>query len=117
MTTTEIIRRLSPLPKFNWADPEEVWLSLCRKDRLYKRNQDYMLSHPTLQPRMRAILLDWLIEVCEVYRLHRETYHLAMDFVDRYLATQSDLPKQQLQLIGTIHCLLICTLLLIISQA
>jgi cyclin E len=36
-----------------------------------------------------------------VYRLHRETYHLALDFVDRYLATQTDIPKQQLQLIGT----------------
>jgi len=92
--------RLSPLPNFNWADPEEVWTSLCRKDKLYTRNHDYMMSHPSLQPRMRAILLDWLIEVCEVYRLHRETYHLALDFVDRYLATQSDLPKQQLQLIG-----------------
>lgn len=92
--------RLSPLPRFNWADPEEVWNSLCRKDKLYSRNQDYMMSHPSLQPRMRAILLDWLIEVCEVYRLHRETYHLALDFVDRYLATQSDIPKQQLQLIG-----------------
>lgn len=101
LSTPELINRLSPLPKFNWADPEEVWNSLCRKDKLYKRNHDYMLAHPALQPRMRAILLDWLIEVCEVYRLHRETYHLAMDFVDRYLATQSDLPKQQLQLIGT----------------
>lgn len=40
-------------------------------------------------------------KVCEVYRLHRETYHLALDFVDRYLATQTDIPKQQLQLIGT----------------
>ena len=59
-----------------------------------------MMGHPSLQPRMRAILLDWLIEVCEVYRLHRETYHLALDFIDRFLATQSDLPKQQLQLIG-----------------
>ena len=39
-------------------------------------------------------------QVCEVYRLHRETYHLALDFIDRYLATQSDVPKQQLQLIG-----------------
>lgn len=55
--------RLSPLPNFNWADPEEVWTSLCRKDKLYKRNHDYMMSHPSLQPRMRAILLDWLIEV------------------------------------------------------
>jgi len=95
-----VTTRLSPLPHFNWADPEEVWNSLCRKDKLYSRNHDYMMAHPSLQPRMRAILLDWLIEVCEVYRLHRETYHLALDFIDRYLATQSDLPKQQLQLIG-----------------
>lgn len=35
-----------------------------------------------------------------MYRLHRETYHLALDLIDRYMATQSDLPKQQLQLIG-----------------
>lgn len=55
--------RLSPFPKFNWADPDEVWSSLCRKDRLYKRNHDYILAHPSLQPRMRAILLDWLVEV------------------------------------------------------
>lgn len=96
LTTT----RSSPLPNFNWADPEEVWSSLCRKDRLYSRNHDYIMAHPSLQPRMRAILLDWLIEVCEVYRLHRETYHLALDLIDRYMATQSDLPKQQLQLIG-----------------
>jgi len=95
-----LTNRSSPLPNFNWADPEEVWISLCRKDKLYSRNHDYMMAHPSLQPRMRAILLDWLIEVCEVYRLHRETYHLALDFIDRYLATQSDVPKQQLQLIG-----------------
>ena len=58
-----VASRLSPLPRFNWADPEEVWNSLCRKDKLYSRNQDYIMSHASLQPRMRAILLDWLIEV------------------------------------------------------
>ncbi|KAK3707981.1 hypothetical protein QZH41_010716 [Actinostola sp. cb2023] len=39
--------------------------------------------------------------VCEVYRLHRETFHLAVDFIDRYLSVQHDIPKQRLQLIGT----------------
>jgi hypothetical protein len=41
-------------------------------------------------------------QVCEVYRLHRETCHLAkaLNFVDRYLATESELPKKQLKLIG-----------------
>lgn len=49
---------------------------------------------------LRGFVTVFFLKVCEVYRLHRETYHLALDFVDRYLATQSDLPKQQLQLIG-----------------
>merc|ERR1719233_1304189 len=60
-----------------------------------------MLSrHPALQPRMRAILLDWLIEVCEVYRLHRETFYLAVDFIDRFLGVAPAVPKNRLQLIG-----------------
>jgi len=38
--------------------------------------------------------------VCEVYKLHRETFYLAADFVDRYLSTQSNVQKYQLQLLG-----------------
>jgi hypothetical protein len=35
-----------------------------------------------------------------VYKMHRETYHLTMDFIDRYLSCKRDVPKQHLQLIG-----------------
>ena len=35
-----------------------------------------------------------------MYRLHRETYYLAIDFIDRYLSVTRDVQKQQLQLIG-----------------
>lgn len=63
-------------------------------------------NHPNLQPRMRAILLDWLNEVCEVYKLHRETFHLTVDYVDRYLSNTEDVQKGRLQLIG-ITCLFI----------
>ena len=35
-----------------------------------------------------------------MYRLHRETFHLAVDFVDRYLTSQRNVAKQRLQLIG-----------------
>lgn len=41
------------------------------------------------------------VKVCEVYRLHRETYYLAVDFVDRYLSVKHDIAKQRLQLVGT----------------
>lgn len=35
-----------------------------------------------------------------MYRLHRETLHLAVDFVDRYLALTADVRKDCLQLLG-----------------
>lgn len=92
--------RASPLPKISWADPENVWGLMVRKDVIYEHSAAVLERHPALQPRMRTILLDWLIEVCEVYRLHRDTYYLAQDFVDRYLTKSSDLPKSQLQLLG-----------------
>ncbi|XP_006802406.1 G1/S-specific cyclin-E1 [Neolamprologus brichardi] len=73
-------------------------------------------KHPTVRarkrkadvaiPKMRAILLDWLMEVSEVYKLHRETYHLAQDYFDRFMATQRNVLKSTLQLIG-ITCLFI----------
>ena len=65
-----------------------------------KTGAEILQRHAAVQPRMRAILLDWLIEVSEVYRLHRETFYLAVDFIDRYLSVTSDLPKTRLQLIG-----------------
>ena len=54
---------------------------------------------------MRTILLDWLIEVCEVYRLHRETFYLAADFFDRYMSKTDNVPKTKLQLIGNLYIL------------
>ena len=69
-----------------------------------KTGAEILQRHAAVQPRMRAILLDWLIEVSEVYRLHRETFYLAVDFIDRYLSVTSDLPKTRLQLIGECPC-------------
>jgi hypothetical protein len=57
--------RLSPLPALKWANPQEVWKLMCHKDEISSQERDENLfsKHPGLQPRMRAILLDWLIEV------------------------------------------------------
>ena len=40
------------------------------------------------------------LQVCEVYRLHRETFYLSTDFIDRFLSKQSNIQKSTLQLIG-----------------
>lgn len=96
----------SPLPFLEWADKEEVWQLMTLKDESYRREPLLLTRHPVLQARMRAILLDWLNEVTDVYKLHRETFYLAIDFVDRFLSAEQDVPKQELQLIG-ITCLFI----------
>lgn len=102
--------RPSPLPSIPWADGSQVWSHMCLGDQktLVQRDPQMFQRHPTLQPKMRAILLDWLIEVCEVYKLHRETYYLAMDYIDRFLSIHLNVPKNQLQLIG-ITCLFIAS--------
>jgi cyclin E len=103
-------QRACPLPILTWADRESVWTSMVRKDEKASLNRDVAMfdNHPNLQPRMRAILLDWIIEVCEVYKLHRETFYLTIDYLDRYLTAKSNISKNQLQLIG-ITCLFIAS--------
>ncbi|XP_013149557.1 PREDICTED: G1/S-specific cyclin-E isoform X2 [Papilio polytes] len=101
-------KRKCPLPGLYWADQNDLWKSMCEGDARssMRRNPNMFDNHPNLQLRMRAILLDWLNEVCEVYKLHRETFHLTVDYIDRYLSHTDDLPKSRLQLIG-ITCLFI----------
>ena len=49
---------------------------------------------------MRAILIDWLSEVADEYKLYSETFHLAVNFIDRFLSRMS-VTKSKFQLIGT----------------
>ncbi|XP_055489670.1 G1/S-specific cyclin-E2 isoform X1 [Leucoraja erinacea] len=90
----------SPLPPLGWGNSEDVWSNMLKKEIKYTHSKTVLLLHPSLQPKMRAILLDWLIEVCDVYTLHRETFYLAQDFFDRFMFTQENVHKSKLQLIG-----------------
>nr|XP_027198559.1 G1/S-specific cyclin-E1-like [Dermatophagoides pteronyssinus] len=97
---------ITPLPNLNFADSVEVWNIMLKCDNSYKRDSNLFNRHVSLQPTMRATLLDWLNEVCQAYSLTRQTYYLALDFFDRFLSIQKDCPKKNLQLIG-ITCLFI----------
>ena len=96
-------RGLAPFPSIKWADRQEIWNLMVKKETgMYARKtgEEIVKQNPALQPRMRTILMDWMIEVSEVYRLHRETFYLAVDFLDRYLTAVKDMQKTRLQLIG-----------------
>ncbi|KAL7188498.1 hypothetical protein ACSBR1_038375 [Camellia fascicularis] len=49
---------------------------------------DYIeMAQKDVSPNMRAILMDWLVEVAEEYKLHSDTLHLSISYSDRFLST------------------------------
>lgn len=53
-----------------------------------------------ITPSMRCRLINWLLEVCIHFRLHRETLYLAIYYTDRYLTLRGGVSKRSLQLLG-----------------
>ncbi|NWH63669.1 CCNA2 protein, partial [Geococcyx californianus] len=70
-----------------------------------KPKMGYMKKQPDITNNMRAILVDWLVEVGEEYKLQNETLHLAVNYIDRFLSSMSVL-RGKLQLVGTAAMLL-----------
>nr|XP_043615743.1 cyclin-A1-1-like [Erigeron canadensis] len=54
---------------------------------------------------MRAILMDWLVEVAIEYKLLPETLFLAVNYIDRYLSV-IPIDRERLQLLG-VTCMMI----------
>ncbi|ETE69698.1 G2/mitotic-specific cyclin-B3, partial [Ophiophagus hannah] len=61
---------------------------------------DYMKSQPDITMDMRAILVDWMVEVQENFELTHETLYLAVKLMDHYLV-QVTAMRDKLQLIGS----------------
>lgn len=109
---------LSSNSSLPWFHSNSLWTNMIAKtyDQTYKSRPNFLESHPAISVKMRSVLCDWLIEVkfevsiektknsffkvCEVYNLHRESYHLALAYIDQYLSNTSNLPKSKLQLLG-----------------
>ncbi|KAJ2782936.1 G1/S-specific cyclin-E1 [Coemansia interrupta] len=61
-----------------------------------------LARHPKLADHMRPILVDWLCETAADHRLHRQTLHLAVQFLDRFLThCERTVKPKQLQCFAT----------------
>lgn len=75
--------------------------SLLEKETEYACNPfSLQLHQPNITPLMRAVLLDWMMEVCSEFTLKRETYYLSVSYVDRYLSACAGVKKEEFQLVG-----------------
>lgn len=61
--------------------------------------ENYLDRQPDVNGRMRAILVDWLVEVHHRFDLMQETLYLTVHLVDRYLSLKR-INRSHLQLVG-----------------
>jgi len=64
-----------------------------------------MKSQTDINEKMRAILIDWLVEVHLKFKLMPETMYLTVNIIDRYLEKKQVI-RQKLQLVGVTAMLL-----------
>ncbi|CAF1111079.1 unnamed protein product [Rotaria sp. Silwood1] len=85
-----------------WYQSHQLWSNMMIKtlDKTYKCRLNFLDSHPSITTKMRSVLFDWLLEVSEVYQLHRETYHLSIAYIDQYLCNSNNFLKNKFQLLG-----------------
>ncbi|KAF3327710.1 Cyclin-A2-2 [Carex littledalei] len=60
-----------------------------------------------LTPKMRAMLVDWMVQVCDGFSFCSDTLYLAVYLLDRFLA-KSKLEREELVVLGT-SCILIAS--------
>ncbi|XP_022926372.1 G2/mitotic-specific cyclin-2-like [Cucurbita moschata] len=68
---------------------------------------NYMTKQFDINEKMRAILIDWLIEVHDKFDLIGETLFLTVNLIDRFLS-QKTVVRKKLQLVGLVSMLLAC---------
>jgi len=84
---------------------DDIRAGLAQDEVRFLPRANYMSSQPELTRKMRAVLVDWLVDVHRRYRLRMATLFLTVNLIDRFLACRA-VQKTRLQLVG-VTCLLI----------
>eukprot|EP00771_Trimastix_marina_P002586 gnl/Trimastix_PCT/3725.p1 GENE.gnl/Trimastix_PCT/3725~~gnl/Trimastix_PCT/3725.p1 ORF type:complete len:528 (-),score=128.63 gnl/Trimastix_PCT/3725:213-1604(-) len=77
-----------------------IFYNMLVRERRYRPIGDYMaVTQNDINNHMRAILIDWLIDVAGEYQLSSETLYLAVNYLDRFLSIVP-VRRTKLQLVG-----------------
>ncbi|KAM7374486.1 hypothetical protein PAMP_007141 [Pampus punctatissimus] len=80
---------------------EDIHRHLRESEMKFKSRPGYLEEHPEITSGMRIVLVDWLVEVVQEYKLRSETLHLAVNYLDRFLSCTAYVKRGKLQLVGT----------------
>lgn len=68
----------------------------------------YLDERTEITPKMRSILVDWLVQVHKRFKLQTETLYLTVAILDRYLQQAEKASKNEMQLIGITSMMIAC---------
>lgn len=79
----------------------DIWKTL-KTEEIYSNKPCHhkIITQTDINFDMRAILIDWIVEVHKNYRLFPETLYVCISIIDRYLAKRK-IERTKLQLLGT----------------
>ncbi|XP_021760044.1 G2/mitotic-specific cyclin-2-like [Chenopodium quinoa] len=95
----------NPLAVTDYID--DLYLYYKKMEACSCVSPDYMSQQFDINEKMRAILIDWLVEVHYKFELRDETLFLTVHLIDRFLAKHT-MVRKKLQLVGLIAMLLAC---------
>lgn len=86
---------------------DDVFDHMHKTEDLHLPQYGYMKSQKDVNEKMRAILVDWLIEVHYKFKLLPETLYITVNIIDRYLELK-EIKRQKLQLLGVTAMWIAC---------
>jgi len=78
----------------------DIYEYLRCAEKEHRPRLNYMSKQTDISVSMRWILVDWMVEVAEEYKLKTETLYLAVSYIDRFLSHMA-VKRDKLQLVGT----------------
>ncbi|CAH2266411.1 G2/mitotic-specific cyclin-B1 [Pararge aegeria] len=79
---------------------KDIYRYLTKLEEKYAIEKDHLAKQVVVTGRMRATLIDWLVEVQKQFTLELETFHMTVGIIDRYLQVVTNVQRGKLQLVG-----------------
>lgn len=83
----------------------EILRYLLESEQRGGPSRDYIAQHPHINAHMRAVLVDWVVDVTQKFKLQSQCAFLAVNLLDRFLVLEQP-ERNRLQLVG-VSCLMI----------
>lgn len=85
----------------------DIYDYLRKLESMYPIERAY-LTGQEVTPKMRSVLIDWLVEVHQQFHLLQETLYLTVAIIDRFLQSYKTVNRKRLQLVGVAAMFIAC---------